>query len=486
MRYALLKIIILIVNISFFAGIVYVANNLLEERKEFLQQLSDQASDAYAKQIVFQLDHIVDDLENVLYVMSYYFAVEPSFATPHNAKMKHTLLKVMQRHAYVMDLVITDMKGTIIHWSAAGKEVPNIQDRAYFTTHLGSHTKELFFGRPQLSKVHHGEYFFALSRAIYNDNDEKIGVFAAMVKTAHLDALLRNSEQKGFHVTVMTPAGQIYASNQFKDASGKYFEHISGMTLDSLSDKTVQRKIHIDEKNQKMMMHSMPTHRQEMTMIITQNHDEVFGFWEKDRRKIYVTLMVSGLFLALLVWFLLFQIKRIEKQTFDIKKNEKHLEHMAKTDHLTGMPNRRAFYERAKSQLQEARERKAPLSIVLMDIDHFKKINDAYGHDMGDTVLSSVASLLIALSREEDMVARYGGEEFILLLPKSTLEHAYIMAERIREKIGSDIHVQGKTRVTLSLGIAELQDDETIDTIIKRADEALYKAKASGRNRTHS
>lgn len=307
-----------------------------------------------------------------------------------------------------------------------------------------------------------------------------------MVKTAHLDALLRNSEQKGFHVTVMTPAGQIYASNQFKDASGKYFEHISGMTLDSLSDKTVQRKIHIDEKNQKMMMHSMPTHRQEMTMIITQNHDEVFGFWEKDRRKIYVTLMVSGLFLALLVWFLLFQIKRIEKQTFDIKKNEKHLEHMAKTDHLTGMPNRRAFYERAKSQLQEARERKAPLSIVLMDIDHFKKINDAYGHDMGDTVLSSVASLLIALSREEDMVARYGGEEFILLLPKSTLEHAYIMAERIREKIGSDIHVQGKTRVTLSLGIAELQDDETIDTIIKRADEALYKAKASGRNRTHS
>lgn len=207
-------------------------------------------------------------------------------------------------------------------------------------------------------------------------------------------------------------------------------------------------------------------------------------FWEEDQRKVYTTLVVSGLFLASLVWFLLFQIRRIEQQNIKIKDNEERLEVMAKTDHLTGMYNRRAFYEAAKYQLTKAEENKTLLSLVLMDIDHFKKINDIYGHDEGDRVLEAMATILSSMTREGDMVARYGGEEFILLLPGSSMEQSYQIAERTRERISKEVSVRNNQKITISLGVAEYVHEESIDTLIKRADEALYKAKGAGRNRT--
>lgn len=170
-------------------------------------------------------------------------------------------------------------------------------------------------------------------------------------------------------------------------------------------------------------------------------------------------------------------------------KLERELEEQANTDYLTGVNNRRNFLENAEAVHRHAIDQDHPLSIVLLDIDHFKKINDTYGHDAGDTVLKWFTSHISDMLRSTDILARFGGEEFILLLPRTPIETAYDIAERIRKKImNSPISIDdGSTiNITVSLGVAEMHEEENINSIIKNADTALYQSKQNGRNRVSS
>jgi len=161
---------------------------------------------------------------------------------------------------------------------------------------------------------------------------------------------------------------------------------------------------------------------------------------------------------------------------------------MSTIDGLTRLTNRRSFIERSQSEF--ARARRVPISgisCIMIDIDHFKKINDTLGHHAGDAVLVQTAPLLLASARQYDEVGRYGGEEFAVLLPETSLEVATQVAERLREKIAAQtIMVDGKpVRVTASFGVACFPGEgvETINDLLKAADAALYKAKHAGRNR---
>ena len=168
------------------------------------------------------------------------------------------------------------------------------------------------------------------------------------------------------------------------------------------------------------------------------------------------------------------------------KHNEKELEQalareriLARTDALTGATNRRHFFELAAHEMAMAKRYHQPLSVILFDVDHFKRINDTAGHDTGDETLRQVARIVRDHLREVDLFARYGGEEFVLLLPRTTIDQATIVAERIREQIAAE------ASITISSGVAELEpESETIDLLIGRADDALYQAKQQGRNRT--
>ncbi|MFZ5628727.1 MAG: GGDEF domain-containing protein [Spirochaetota bacterium] len=161
---------------------------------------------------------------------------------------------------------------------------------------------------------------------------------------------------------------------------------------------------------------------------------------------------------------------------------------MSTIDGLTRLTNRRSFIERSQSEF--ARARRVPISgisCIMIDIDHFKKINDTLGHHAGDAVLVQTAGLLLASARQYDEVGRYGGEEFAVLLPETTLEVATQVAERLREKIAAQsITVDGKkVSVTASFGVACFPGEgvETINDLLKAADAALYRAKHAGRNR---
>ena len=163
------------------------------------------------------------------------------------------------------------------------------------------------------------------------------------------------------------------------------------------------------------------------------------------------------------------------------------VEEQATTDGLTGLVNHRTFQERFASMLGRAERHRFPVSMILTDIDHFKKINDSYGHPTGDEVLRRVAAILGASARKIDIVARYGGEEFAIVLEATDRVGARNLAERIRVEVSQQQFQssKGPFQATMSLGVASYPEDATAKAdIISRADQALYAAKHGGRNRT--
>lgn len=169
---------------------------------------------------------------------------------------------------------------------------------------------------------------------------------------------------------------------------------------------------------------------------------------------------------------------------FIAARSERRLEGLSVTDPLTMLPNRRYFENTFKLEAAQSQRSASPLALAILDIDHFKQVNDNYGHDVGDQVLIHIAELLRRSTRAGNVIARVGGEEFALLLPNTKLSEALEMAERIRTNIegASYIHDGRCLPITVSIGISQVAHNETLEYSYKLADKALYKAKSRGRN----
>lgn len=165
-----------------------------------------------------------------------------------------------------------------------------------------------------------------------------------------------------------------------------------------------------------------------------------------------------------------------------VRETTIELERLSETDTLTQIYNRMKFNELLKLEVQRTRRYKAPLSIIMFDIDHFKKINDLYGHLVGDTVLVELAKTVKEHLRTTDVVARWGGEEFVILATETGAAGAEALAEKVRGEI-EHRRFGAAGAITCSFGVSEYREDDDIDTLSKRADDALYEAKRSGRNR---
>lgn len=153
----------------------------------------------------------------------------------------------------------------------------------------------------------------------------------------------------------------------------------------------------------------------------------------------------------------------------------------ATTDGLTGLKNHRAFHEALTSAVKMAERFGQPLALIMLDVDHFKRFNDTFGHPAGDELLKQVAEVLKRSARAYDVPARYGGEEFALLLPNTGLEEALRVAERLRQQISAIINPYAP--ITASLGVAAYRHGSSPATLLYEADVALYQAKQGGRNR---
>ncbi|MCW8838863.1 MAG: bacteriohemerythrin [Thiovulaceae bacterium] len=211
---------------------------------------------------------------------------------------------------------------------------------------------------------------------------------------------------------------------------------------------------------------------------INMNRDEIaymYDAYETTRQKLLKGDIYTQLYLS--------------KNKIELKNKEREnikLEEMAFIDPLTGTVNRRKFEELSNKEIERSNRYKTNLSFLMMDIDHFKHINDNYGHAIGDEVLKHFASVCLEMARSLDVVARIGGEEFVVMLPETTSNGAYKFAERFRKEIyTSELNIDGKDiRYTVSVGLSCLNKNKDLKSVLQRADQALYRAKESGRNRT--
>jgi diguanylate cyclase (GGDEF)-like protein len=210
-----------------------------------------------------------------------------------------------------------------------------------------------------------------------------------------------------------------------------------------------------------------------------QDHYQIFLF-----SLIYLPVFLFSLYIS---WNATLKSRLVFLQHTLNEFNRIIFEKLAHTDALTGLSNRRSFERQANIYLQRNRNDPHPMCLIIFDVDHFKKINDQFGHDFGDQVLQSIAHIAQSFIREDDLLARFGGEEFTILLPHTRLNDGYTIAERLRlaiEDNQSDFCNGVSVRYTISIGIAEITPEFThLKPVFQFADSALYQAKATGRNK---
>ncbi len=193
---------------------------------------------------------------------------------------------------------------------------------------------------------------------------------------------------------------------------------------------------------------------------------------------------ITGLAISLGMLYGVLGLRRLFDQ---LRDQEAELARQVRTDYLTGLCNRRAFYERGTLEVQSLHRHPAPLSVLTLDLDHFKRVNDRFGHEAGDRVLQELAATCGHILREVDVVGRLGGEEFAVLLPHTDMKTALQVAERLRAAIaghGVALDSGQVVEVTASIGVATWTPaDADLHALLGRADGALYAAKGAGRNR---
>lgn len=180
----------------------------------------------------------------------------------------------------------------------------------------------------------------------------------------------------------------------------------------------------------------------------------------------------------------------LEQQTHQLEAQKIEMQRLADTDSLTGVSSRRSFLERVALEIKRSRGGRHALSLLMVDVDHFKRINDGHGHAVGDRALAAIAQICVQQLREVDIMGRMGGEEFAVLLPDADLPRASAIAERLRsavERSRLSLGQGASIGTTLSVGASELSDPEDdVETLLARADAALYSAKRAGRNRVQA
>ncbi len=196
-----------------------------------------------------------------------------------------------------------------------------------------------------------------------------------------------------------------------------------------------------------------------------------------------VAAMLAGFYTwNAVVIIVLHFFSRFKEHYVEARIRADQMTYLAFNDYLTGLPNRRGIERILQDEVERARRYNRPLSVVMVDLDYLKRINDTFGHDVGDRTLQEVADLLSREVRRTDRVGRWGGEEFLIVAPETDRKAAWVLAQRLKETLESH-PLDQVGAVTASYGVASFRPSDTVQSLIKRADEALYRAKTGGRNR---
>jgi diguanylate cyclase (GGDEF)-like protein len=384
---------------------------------------------------------------------------------------------------YLDAIYVLDANGNPVIDSRSDHPVHvNLADRDYFTVHRDHPEIGLYIGRPYYSKVRNGDPSIALTRRIDNPDGSFGGVVLLAVRLEYFQHLFSGLSlgARGSMALIREDGTLIMRMPYNATMIGRDLRGTGPYTkISHLPDATFVDIASIDG----IRCHYYVKHIAGLPLIIevAAADMDIYAGWRRRAESISAAMGLFGAaFIALSVLF----VRTLTRNA----KAEAELMMLARTDSLTGLHNRRTLDETLEREWRRAKRSGRPLSILFVDLDHFKRYNDRYGHQAGDDALATVATCIAQHARRPaDSAARYGGEEFVVVLPETSSVSAASIAETIRRALGS-LNMgprAGERRLTVSIGVATWQtkSGNTVADVIKAADQALYDAKAAGRNR---
>ncbi|WP_321532316.1 sensor domain-containing diguanylate cyclase [uncultured Desulfuromonas sp.] len=394
----------------------------------------------------------------------------------HLDGINDVLLRLKANNSYLMDLLIVAPSGKIVNWSGPGTP-PDITDREYLRYHFNHKNSSFYIGKPQQSKVHNQQWFFGFSKADRDQSGQLQRILVAIIDIEHLYRRYQNLNlPEDMIMTISSEDGTIYTRIPGHEwVVGQNFPDGIKLLCNLKKNKIFHGASPVN--GERLFASLERVGDTSMVAAVSVKEDDVFADWRRH------SLLMGGFGLAVggILFTLSILTVRSQQEQFRIQQQ---LQQQATTDPLTGIANRRYALEQAALEIKRNQRAETPFSVVMMDIDHFKKVNDTYGHHVGDQVLMEVAQTCRNHCRESDLVSRFGGEEFLILLPSTNLNGAQTHAEKIRQAIEalSFPTAEGNISVTASFGVSQWQAETKIDRVVSRADAALYQAKHDGRN----
>lgn len=312
-----------------------------------------------------------------------------------------------------------------------------------------------------------------INHKIYDENYHMIGATGVGLQTSYINDMLKHFRHRyNFNVYFINDSGKVVIS----ELGVNTLKNINDIPeLSEFSHDLISKERQLFEYNQAGESYLLTKKYIAELDIYLLVEAKVDNFTQSVKQAFYFNICVSLIITLIITLIVLLYVRKIHN-----KLNE-----LASNDTLTGLPNRRTFYSQLEHFLLLSKRHHHDLSIVFIDVDDFKSVNDIHGHDIGDNVLKDIAKTLQSTIRKSDCIARWGGEEFIILLLETQLDDAKLIAEQLRANIESNANLikQTNQQVTISLGITQASDDDDINTLFKRVDSALYQAKSTGKNR---
>ena len=321
--------------------------------------------------------------------------------------------------------------------------------------------------------------YFHIGIIHYEKNDNKKASFNLEKALAYA----QNYDNKQLMIPCYKILGKIYSKQR------DYFKAFIAMKLYAeISDDMafVQTQKAVAE-----LQIRYETEKKEKEIELLKTNASITDYQSKENEMFMIILVVVLIAVAILGFFFYYQFRQkvhsnntIEEQNLRLTEAYNKMEELAKTDTLTGLSNRRDMYQRIKHETDRFERNEKPFTILMGDIDNFKKINDTYGHDAGDYVLTSIAKLMTTFMRKQDIVGRWGGEEFLFLLPETNIEGGKKIAEKLRVKIKNE-SIQYKNhviKVTITIGVSFYNRIHDVNESIKEADKAMYLGKIRNKN----
>ncbi|WP_261843085.1 sensor domain-containing diguanylate cyclase [Aliamphritea ceti] len=426
---------------------------------------------AYVKKSLEKYDYIAKDLRN----------------RKHTGNIDNELKRLHALDPKIMDMLYMNRDGVTVNWTGEGA-APKAADREFYTELRDNPSMTRYISAVKRSRARDGKWFFSISRPLEDQFGSFDGVTVVLVTVESLNGDLEKQLVLGDYslailkengktlMRVPIPAAgidQTVRKMPAKPASG------SDMIFHSEALSPYDNKVRL------VAWQYLPEYQ--LWAVVTKPKDNVEKALRSNLSNNLILSFFVYAFLGLAAALVVMHLKRTRKEFNALEREKSELTVQAQTDALTGLYNRRFFYKCAELEISRMQRYGGSIAIALIDVDNFKRINDEFGHQIGDSVLAALAACLDQGKRQTDFVARYGGEEFVMLFSHTSCQQAGKYAELIRQRV-EQLHIE-KTEecpvpVTISIGFSMiLSNENTIESALHRADVALYKSKTGGKNR---